>query len=122
MSTNWTNIIFSDKKKFNLDGPDGWQYYWYDLRKEEQYFSKRASGGGSVMVCAAFSAQVKAQIAFLKGRENSDKYINTLENYLFPFVNESHEAGYVFQQVNASIHTSRQTNQLFQEHNVTVLD
>ena len=74
------------------------------------------------MVWAVFSAQGKAQIAFLKGRKNSDKYINTLENYLFPFVNEFHEAGYIFQQDNASIHTSRQTNQWFQEHNVTVLD
>ena len=58
----------------------------------------------------------------MKGRQNLDKYINTLENYLFPFVNEFHEAGYIFQQDNASIHTSRQTNQWFQEHNVTVLD
>ena len=46
----WRVVIFSDEKKFNLDGPDGNQYYWHDLRKEPQYFSKRASGGGSVMV------------------------------------------------------------------------
>ncbi len=69
MSTNWTNIIFSDEKKCNLDAPDGWQYYWHDLRKEEQYFSKRASGGGSVMVWATFSAQGKTQIPFLKGSQ-----------------------------------------------------
>lgn len=46
----WRKIIFSDEKKFNLDGPDGFAYYWHDLRTEEKIFSKRQSGGGSVMV------------------------------------------------------------------------
>nr|CCA18931.1 Transposable element Tc3 transposase putative [Albugo laibachii Nc14] len=34
----WESVIFSDEKKFNLDGPDGLQYYWLDLRHEEQVF------------------------------------------------------------------------------------
>jgi len=46
----WNSIIFSDEKKFNLDGPDGYQYYWRDLRKEKETYFTRHSGGGSVMV------------------------------------------------------------------------
>ena len=46
----WETVVFSDEKKFNLDGPDGSQSYWDDLRKEKQLFSKRLFGGGSVMV------------------------------------------------------------------------
>ena len=45
-------VIFTDEKKFNLDGPDGFKYYWHDLRPEPEWFSKRAFGGGSLMVWA----------------------------------------------------------------------
>lgn len=45
----WHQVIFSDEKKFNLDGPDGYKCYYHDLRKEEKILSRRQMGGGSVM-------------------------------------------------------------------------
>ena len=44
----WETAEFSEK--FNLDGPDGSLYYWHDLRKEKQLFSKILFGGGYAMV------------------------------------------------------------------------
>ncbi|KAK2578417.1 hypothetical protein KPH14_012769 [Odynerus spinipes] len=49
MNRDWNRVIFSDEKKFNLDGPDGYNSYWRDLRKDPRYFSKRNFGGGSLM-------------------------------------------------------------------------
>ena len=41
----WRNIIRSDERKWNLDGPDRFFYYWYDLRKEKKIHSRRQIGG-----------------------------------------------------------------------------
>nr|CCA25872.1 protein Y6B3B.8 putative [Albugo laibachii Nc14] len=64
----WDRVVFSDEEKFNLDGPDGFKYYWRDLRKEEDILSRRQSGGGSVMIWAAFSTCGQSEIA----RETSE--------------------------------------------------
>ncbi|GBM46391.1 Transposable element Tc3 transposase [Araneus ventricosus] len=78
-------ILFSDERKWKLDGPDGNIKYWHDLRKQPGSFFSRQNGGGSVMVWAAFSFNGQVGLAFLDGRQNSPKYIETLENHLMPF-------------------------------------
>ncbi|GBM83488.1 Transposable element Tc3 transposase [Araneus ventricosus] len=50
----WHRVIFSDEKKFNLDGLDGLAFYWHDIRKEEEIFSKSRQVGGSLMVWGGF--------------------------------------------------------------------
>ncbi|GBM02510.1 hypothetical protein AVEN_76542-1 [Araneus ventricosus] len=82
----WMAVLFSDERKWNLDGPDGNIKYWHDLLKEPSSFFSRQSGGGSVMVCAAFGFNGKVDLVFLDGRQNSTKYIEILENHLMPFV------------------------------------
>ena len=32
LPSTWISIIISDEKKWNLDGPDGLQLYWRDMR------------------------------------------------------------------------------------------
>lgn len=58
----WPNVIFSDEKKWNPDGPDCYSYYWHDLKEKEVTRSKRNFGGGSLMVWAAFSRHGKLPI------------------------------------------------------------
>ena len=50
---NWKKVVFSDEKKFILDGPDGLAYYWHEIRSEKQYFEKLQQKSERVMVWAA---------------------------------------------------------------------
>ncbi|GBL88489.1 Transposable element Tc3 transposase [Araneus ventricosus] len=63
----WMAVLFSDDKKWNLDGPEWNIKYWHDLRKEPRSFFSRQSGGGSVMVWAAFGFNGQVCLAFLGG-------------------------------------------------------
>ncbi|GBM98227.1 hypothetical protein AVEN_194742-1 [Araneus ventricosus] len=78
-------VLFSDEKIWDLDGPDWNIKYWHDLRKEPRSFFGRQSGGGSVMVWAAFGFNGQVVLAFLYDRQNSPNCIETLENHLMPF-------------------------------------
>ncbi|DAZ98855.1 TPA: hypothetical protein N0F65_002580 [Lagenidium giganteum] len=69
---DWKRVLFSDEKKFNLDGPDGCQFYWHDSRLPPEIFSKRVASGGSVMVWAVISAHGTSEIKILEGRLNQD--------------------------------------------------
>ena len=51
----WKKVVFTDEKKFSLDGPDGYKYYFHDLRKEERFLSRRQCGGWSIMLWGSIS-------------------------------------------------------------------
>ncbi|GBM67645.1 Transposable element Tc3 transposase [Araneus ventricosus] len=105
----WMVVLFSDDKKWNLDGPDGNIKFWHDLRKEPRSFFSRQSGGVSVMVWAAFGFNGQVGLAFLGGRQNSPKYIETLENNLMPFAENIGGRNSEYQHDNVPIHTSNAT-------------
>lgn len=111
-----------DEKKFNLDGPDGLAHYWHDLRKEERIFSAKQSGGESVMIWGAMSFYGLSHIRVVKDTMNSAKYCKVLEEFLFPFAAETLGERWVFQQDNASVHTSNLTKKWFVDNSVSVLD
>ena len=74
--------MFSDDKKFYLDGPDRWAFYWHDIKMEEQTFSKRQNGGGSVILWGSFSFQGKSKLEIIEGTLNASKKCRILEEYL----------------------------------------
>lgn len=115
-------MIFSDEKKFNLDGPDGFNGYWRDLRKEPRYFSKRNFGGGSVMVWGAFCATGRLELQFVSHKMKSSDYINVLKASLLPVIKRRRKSKLIFQQDNASIHKSAETMKWLKSEKIDILD
>lgn len=61
----WSYVVFSDEMKFNQDGPDGFKYYWNDVRREKETSLSRYRCGGSVMIWAGIIALGKKSLALL---------------------------------------------------------
>ena len=114
----WANVLFSDEKKWNLDGPDGMRRRWVDTRQPKHFSIRRHSGGGSVMIWAGFCGAKKTELKFLEGGINSAAYISTLATHLQPVIDRSTQ---IFQQDNAPCHSSRMTKRWLSDHAIEVL-
>ena len=115
-------MIFSDEKKFNLDGPDGFSGYWRGLRKELRYFYKRNFGGGSLMIWGTFCSDAVLDLVFPSTIMNSGEYIGILNEKLMPFLEAQDEKTFIYQQDNASVDKSRQTIEWLKSNNIEVID
>ena len=81
----WKKVDFSDEKKFNLDGPDGYKYYWSDITKNEKLiFSKRPNSKKSLMFWGSFSYKGKIKLEILEGKINSEKYMDFIQDSFLP--------------------------------------
>lgn len=123
LSTNdWRNVVFSDEKKFNLDGPDGYNYYFHDIRKEERFLSRHHSREGGVMVWAAISYFGTIDLRILSSRMTGIQYKNILET-VFPKINERFgPIKWVYQHDNAPIHTARVAKSWINSQNIQILN
>lgn len=116
----WSTTIFSDEKKFNLDGPDSWSTYTDEGR--EIFRQSRQMGGGSVMVWAMLLPNGTIHIERLIGKIDAKRYVELLTS-VFPILDNLYGAGhYVFQQDNASIHTSQVATAFFEAQETQLLE
>ncbi|GBL96720.1 Transposable element Tc3 transposase [Araneus ventricosus] len=74
------------------------------------------------MVWAAFGFNGQVGLAYLDGRQNSPKYMETLENHLMLFAENIGGRNWEHQHDNAPIHTFNSTKNYLNSKKVTVLE
>lgn len=120
-NVQWRKIIFSDEKKFRLDGPDGNTSYYHDVRKRQLIHNKRHSGGGGVMVWGAIGWRGKSDVMLIEGNMKSEDYQEVLSMGLLNCAGRIGGANYIFMQDNATIHKSHSTMAWLEENGVRTL-
>lgn len=118
----WKKIIFSDEKKFNLDGPDGYRYYYRDTRAPKKVHVSRNFHGGSLMVWAAFGYTGKSPICFVTHKMNAQNYVELLDTVLVQFGEDHFGEEWTFQQDNAPIHCAKHTKSFFSSSQIPLLE
>lgn len=118
----WKTVIFSDEKKFNLDGPDGLQYYWHDNRKPKLRYGKRHSGGGGIMFWGGIGVQGLTDLVLIEERMDSEMYQRVLRDYLLPSFQNISGDPFIFQQDGAPCHRSRSTLSWLERNHIQRLD
>lgn len=118
----WRDIIFSDEKRFTLDGPDGYAFYFHDLRKEEKFLVRRHSRAGGVMVWGAISYNGQIDLIFISGRHTSNDYIEVLRSAKLKIIEKMEGHHWTFQHDHAAVHTARVVKRWFEDEDIAVLD
>lgn len=113
----WNKILFSDEKRFCLDGPDNCSYYWHDVRSLKKVRPKNPFPKG-IMVWAIISRNGFRKLCFVEGNINSNKYQEVLGDNLLPYYVDQEM---IFQQDNASSHISKSTKDWLQTNNISCL-
>lgn len=117
----WEKVIWSDEKRFKLDGPDGLQYYWHHIDSEPEYFRTRQCGGGGIMVWGAFTASGTLFLEFVKETMDSKAYVKLMEKTIVRFINNQ-EDHYIYQQDNARVHTAQKVMEMYETHGIDVME
>ena len=118
---NRDSVIFFRWKEIEFGWSRWLQILLARCQMAQKTFFNRNFGGGSVMVWAAISSRGSSELVFLEGKQNSLKYVETFDQYLFQLCDKFGDDAVIFQHDNAPLHSSRLTKTLLQERNLKVL-
>ena len=112
----WWKVVLLDKKKFNLDGPDGFQKYWHAKNFPKQNYSTSHSRGESLSIWGASSSSEKLKLQFVSSQQRATDYVKILRRA------SSMWRRMDFSARNAAIHNASITKKYLLEQKIRLLD
>lgn len=104
-----------------MDGPDGYAYYFHDVRKEQRFLTRRHSRVGGVMVWGAICYNGPVSFTIVEGKQSAQSYKNLLETQRATISEKMNGNDWLLQQDNAPIHTARLVKTWLQQEEIEVL-
>jgi len=117
---NWNVTIFSDEKRFSMDGPDNWSSYV--MPGEISIRERRQCKGGGIMVWIMTFPNGLLAYRIIRGKFKSGDYIAMLQDKLVPCMKLNYGETFYFQEDNCSVHKARIVKQFMKEQYVNVLE
>jgi len=116
----WHLTVFTDEKRFTLDGTDDWRTY--ALAGESVVRSKRQCKGGGVMVWMMALPNYLLSFHTIQGNFRSEDYIKLLKEKVLPIIMLNFGKDFFLQQDNAPVHQSKEVKMFLKKSNIrTVL-
>ena len=111
-------VFFSDETYIEIGGAKNG--VWFKKGKRPKV--GKAKFPAKLMFWGAISCHAKSPLFAIDGAMNSERYITLLRDEFFKWLHESDIEMTVFQQDNASCHTSRRSIQFFADQEIQVLE
>jgi len=117
---NFSSVIMSDEKKFNLDGPDGW-FSYYPVSGKRQTRQRNQQGGGGILVSGWIFSDGTFHAEYLTSSLNSDAYITLLRDKILPIIRRKVGSHFILQQDNAPAHVAKVTMEYLKNERIKTL-
>ena len=78
----WRKVVFSNEKKFNLNGPNGFLNYWLAKNFPKENYSRRLSGKDLLRSgVEGFSSSGKFKLQFVSGQPKAAGFVKLLNDF-----------------------------------------
>lgn len=117
---NWNKVVFTDEKRFCLDGPDNW--FTYMSKAEVNFHQVRPCEGGGVMVWLMMMPNGLLAHRIIKGKFNAVQYIDLLNSAAIKICKMNFGNDFIFQDDNSPIHQAKLVKKFWNENQINNLN